>query len=322
MILTGMGSYPRVGDTAELQRLRRGIHRFDRGEIDREDLNAIADDVTAEVIREQAQAGLDWVTDGCIRWEDMVSHVANKLPNIHRGGLLRYFDSNTYVRQPVVTGPVGWERPVVAAEAAFAVAESPKPVKAVVTGPYTVAKYCDDQHYGALEPLVMDLAAALNNELKAITATGVSCVQIDEPGILQEPGDWALFERAISRLMDGMRGTTAIATYFGDAVPLVSQLLSLPFNIAYFDASYAPLVVDALRGKVGGKHIGISVVDARNTKLESLEDVRGNIEMAQDVVGIHNLHITPSAGLEFLPRKRAYEKLERMVAGAGVTSNR
>ena len=60
-----------------------------------------------------------------------------------------------------------------------------------------MAKYCDDQHYGALKPLVMDLAAALNNELKAIAATGVSCIQIDEPSILQEPGDWALFERAI-----------------------------------------------------------------------------------------------------------------------------
>ena len=81
-------------------------------------------------------------------------------------------------------------------------------------------------------------------------------------------------------------------------------------------------MVDALRGNVDGKHIGISVVDARNTKLESLEDVRGNIEMAQDIVGSDTLHITPSAGLEFLPRKRAYEKLERMVAGAGVTSNK
>ncbi len=321
MILTGLGSFPRVGDTTELQVLRRAIHRLDRNEIERDDLLVVADDVTGQAIQEQVRAGLDWVTDGCIRWEDMVSHVANKLPNVHRGGLLRYFDSNTYVRQPVVTGAIGWEQPVVAAEAAFAVAESPKPVKAVVTGPYTVAKYCNDQHYGSLEPLVMDLAAALNSEIKAIMATGVSCVQIDEPSILQEPGDWALFARATARLMDGVPGTTALATYFGDAVPLVAHLLSLPFHIVYFDCSYAPLVLDTLRGTdLGGTHIGISVVDARNTKLESLEDVRGNIEMAQDIVPSHSLHITPSAGLEFLPRKRAIEKLERMVAGATVAA--
>ncbi len=320
MILTGMGSYPRIGDTTELQRFRRAIHRFDRNEIDRDDLMAVADDVTAEIIREQVQAGLDWVTDGHIRWEDMVTHVANKLPNVHRGGLLRYFDSNTYVRQPVVTGQVGWEQPVAAAETAFAVAESPKPVKAVVTGPYTVAKYCDDQHYGGdLEPLVMDLAAALNNEIKAIVATGPTCVQIDEPSILQEPGDWALFAKAMARLMDGVPGTTAIATYFGDAVPLVSRLLDLPFHLVYFDCAYAPLVVDKLKGAdLNGKHIGISVVDARNTKLESRDDVRGNIAMAQDLVPMHSLHITPSCGLEFLPRTRAYEKLTRMAAGAGV----
>lgn len=321
MILTGMGSYPRVGDTTEQQRFRRAIHRLDRGEIDRDDLIAVADDVTAEIIQEQVKAGLDWVTDGCIRWEDMVSHIANKLPNVHRGGLLRYFDSNTYVRQPVVTGAIGWEQPVVAAESAFAVGESPKPVKAVVTGPYTVAQFCDDQHYHNTDALVMDLAAALNNEIKAIMATGVSCVQVDEPAILQEPGDWALFARATARLMDGVPGTTALATYFGDAVPLVGQLLDLPFNIVSFDCSYAPLVLDALRQTgLNGKHIGVSVVDARNTKLESLDDVRGNIEMAQDIVPLHELHITPSAGLEFLPRRRAYEKLHRMVEGAAIAA--
>lgn len=318
MILTGMGSFPRTGDTAEQQVLRRAIHRLDRGEIDRDDLMAVADDVTALVIREQVEVGLDWVTDGCIRWEDMVSHVANKLPNVHRGGLLRHFDTNTYVRQPVITGPVGWERPVTAAEAAFAVGESQKPVKAVVTGPYTVAKFADNQHYGDFESMVMDFARALNQEVKAIVATGPTCVQIDEPSILQSPEDWPLFERAIAALMDGVPGTTAIATYFGDAVPLAGRLLDLPFNIVYFDCSYAPGVLDVLRQGTNGKHIGISVVDARNTKLESLDDVRGNVEMARDVVPVTQLHITPSAGLEFLPRTRAVEKLRRMVEGAAV----
>ena len=320
MILTGIGSYPRIGDTTEQQILRRAIHRLDRGEIDRDDLMAVADDVTAVAIREQTEAGLDWVTDGCIRWEDMVSHVANKLPNVHRGGLLRHFDTNTYVRQPVVTGPIGWEKPVTAAEVAFAVGESQKPVKAVVTGPYTVARFTEDQHYNDFEALVMDLARALNQEVKAIVATGPTCVQIDEPSILQHPEDWALFERAIGVLMDGVPGTTAIATYFGDAVPLTERLLSLPFNIAYFDCSYAPGVLDVLRQGTNGKHIGVSVVDARNTKLESLDDVRGNIEMALDVVPVTELHITPSAGLEFLPRRRAFEKLRRISEGASVAA--
>ncbi len=320
MLITGIGSYPRVGDTTELQSLRRAIHRLDRGDIDRDDLNAVADDVTAQVIREQVQVGLDWVTDGCIRWEDMVSHVANKLPNVHRGGLLRHFDTNTYVRQPVVTGPISWEQPVTAAEAAFAVAESPKPVKSIVTGPYTVAKFCDNQHYTSFDDLVMDLARALNQEVKAIVAAGPTCVQIDEPSILQSPEDWPLFVRAIEALMDGVPGTTAIATYFGDAVPLAERLLTLPFNIVYFDCSYAPGVLDVLRQGTHGKHIGISAVDARNTKLESLEDVQGNVQMALDIVPISNLHLTPSSGLEFLPRQRAYEKLELLVQGAAVAA--
>jgi len=97
---TVVGSYPRVSDSPEGQRLRRAIARWERQEISREGLRAVQVDVLREVVREQAAAGLDLVTDGQVTWYDPLSHFAAKLDGFEVGALERYFDTNTYYRQP------------------------------------------------------------------------------------------------------------------------------------------------------------------------------------------------------------------------------
>ena len=104
LYLSSTGSYPRIGDTPELQLLRRTIAALDRGDRSTADLLDVQNDVTRFVIAEQVKAGLDLVTDGLIRWYDPISHLAGKLDNIQIKGLVRFFDTNTYFRQPVFTG--------------------------------------------------------------------------------------------------------------------------------------------------------------------------------------------------------------------------
>ena len=60
----------------------------------------------AEVIKEQEDAGLDLVTDGQVYWYDVVAHPASRLDGTETRGIVRFFDTNTYVRQPEVTGPI------------------------------------------------------------------------------------------------------------------------------------------------------------------------------------------------------------------------
>ena len=112
MILTAVGTYPKTTEGPEGQRLRRAIARSDRGDITPEDLARVEDDVTREVIEQQAAAGLDMVTDGMIRWDDGQTYIARNLEGFEATGLLRYFDTNTYYRQPVATGPIGWKGPI------------------------------------------------------------------------------------------------------------------------------------------------------------------------------------------------------------------
>jgi len=122
VILASTGSYPRIGDTAELQILRRTIAAADRGEKTAADLADAQDFMTRRAIEEQAGAGLDVVTDGLIRWYDPISHLAGKLSGVKINGLLRFFGETT----PLI--PEAWRRPLRRRLRAFALGTlSPRP---------------------------------------------------------------------------------------------------------------------------------------------------------------------------------------------------
>ena len=55
-----------------------------------------------EIIHEQEEAGLDFVTDGQVSWADPVSHLLAPLDGVRTDGLLRFLDTNFYFRQPVI----------------------------------------------------------------------------------------------------------------------------------------------------------------------------------------------------------------------------
>src|SRR4030042_65518 len=164
MLTTVVGNYPKIPDRPRAPKLRSAIARLERGEIGADELRRVEDEVTVEVIQEQAQAGLDIITDGQIRWEDDQTYFARRMDGFSINGLIRYFDTNNYYRQPVVEGPVRWREPVVASDYEFAAVQSPVPVKAAVTGPYTLAAPPANHHHGRPRDLVLALATELRDE--------------------------------------------------------------------------------------------------------------------------------------------------------------
>ena len=61
--------------------------------------------------------------------------------------------------------------------------------------------------------------------------------------------------------------------------------------------------------------LGLGVVDARNTRLESVEELVEAVRWAKGRVPLDRVYVNPSCGLEYLPRDRAYQKLVRLVEG-------
>jgi len=179
MIATVVSSYPKIPNRPRPARLRNAINRFDRGAITEEDIRRIEDEVTEEALQEQAEAGLDLVTDGQIRWEDEQTYLARQLRGISLNGLIRWFDTNMYYRQPVIESAIAWQKPITVDDYRFAAEHSEKPVKPVLTGPYTLARLSVDQHYGSVGALAKAFAGALNQEAKALQEAGAMMVVLE-----------------------------------------------------------------------------------------------------------------------------------------------
>jgi 5-methyltetrahydropteroyltriglutamate--homocysteine methyltransferase len=312
---TVVGSYPKIPDPPAPGRWRTSVEKHQRGEISASDLRHVEDEVTVEVLSEQVQAGIDILTDGQIRWEDPQTYFTRGLHGFAINGLQRYFDTNVYYRQPVATGEVVWERPISVADYEFARSHSSRPVKPVVTGPLTLAVLSKDEFYGNLDQFVMALASALNKELRALAAAGAPLIQVDEPGLLSRRDRFPLFRRAMDVLWDGVETRRSLYLYFGHLDSLYPAILDVPVDLLGLDFAAGPRNWEVLRRAQFTKDLGLGILDARNTRMETPEEVASACRRASEIVSPDSLYVGPSAGLEFLPRRVAREKLQVLAAG-------
>jgi 5-methyltetrahydropteroyltriglutamate--homocysteine methyltransferase len=335
--LSSTGSYPRIGDTVELQLLRRTISALDRGERTTADILDAENEMTRRAIADQVKAGLDVITDGQIRWYDPISHLAGKLENVKIRGLLRFFDTNTYFRQPVLTGKPTRRGPLLVNEYSFAcnaLGHLPTPVdkagklsiKPVLTGPCTLAKFSLAEHpengapesFASLETRAMAYADALAIEIGALAQTGAELIQVDEPAAVKFPEDWAIFEQSLAPLIQardkaaraGRKVELAVYVYFHDCTPLYEKLVGLPVDILGLDFTYDTKLADLIASAGSPKPLGLGLVDARNTRLEDPDVIAWQIERLMPKIEGGRAYLGPSAGLEYLPRDRAFAKLE------------
>jgi 5-methyltetrahydropteroyltriglutamate--homocysteine methyltransferase len=311
-VLQNHSSYPRVGDKPGQQRLRRALAARERAEIDIAELTAIEKATVDEIVHEQEQAGVDVVTDGQIRWYDPISHVMGKLDGVRINGLLRYFDTNFYFRQPVVRAGVQHSTAIAGEEFRQTSLAAHVPVKPVLPGPYTVARLSviESDVYANTTALARALSEALAAEVAALAGAGARLIQIEEPAILAHPEDIRLLRQLLEPLwMARGAAQLILATYFGDAEPLYAQLNSLPADILALDFTYSPRLPQTIAAVGASKALALGIVDGRNTRLESADDVARQVEALLQHYTLDVVHLLPSCGLEYLPRARARAKL-------------
>jgi len=333
LILSSTGAYPRIGDSSELQLLRRTAALAERGERTAADLADAENEMTRKAMEEQVRAGVELITDGQIRWYDPISHLAGKLAGVEINGLLRFFDTNFYFRQPVLIARPQRLQPMIVDEyrfAANALGQLPLAsekagklaVKPVLTGPYTLAKFslvgAGGDGMSSLAAHAEAYAEALSEELRALAEAGATFLQLDEPAILKYPGDWDIFAAALAKLVtarervvkSGGRLAIALYVYFRDPGPLYERLAALPVDVLGLDFTYSPNLVDVVASAGSPIPLGLGLVDGRNTRLEDPSAVARTMEKMLPKIAGEMAYLGPSCGLEYLPRDRAYAKLE------------
>ena len=320
---TVIGSYPKV-IASGADNLPGTLDKWQRQMVDDRGLEQELQRVTQRVIREQEQAGLDLVTDGQIRWEDLPHPVARSAPGIQRGALRRFFDNNVYYRRLELNGGVTWQKSALAEDFRLAAQWAKKPLKVALPGPLTLVNATEVKPGQTPEKLLELYEGLLRQEVQALAEAGVKEIQLDEPAF--GPGEPLVDQAvaAVNRIFHGVKARRWVAYYFQDVTALLPALAKLQVEVLglalvspqekvedFLQKAAARLKEVGWRGEVA-----LGLVDARNTRLENREDLKRQIALFAGAIPVSRLWLSPNCGLEFLPHDRALKKLSTLQEAA------
>lgn len=310
---TVVGNYPKVSSDKNAANLRNALNLKDQGKITAEKLEEIYQGTIKRVIQEQEDAGVDIVTDGQIRWDDLVTPVAKNINGVEIGGLIRFFDNNVYYRRPIIKSKVSFMNYSTVDQFKFAQTHAKKPVKAVLPGPFTLAKLSLDQHYKNIDKLTLDLAEILNQEAKELEKAGAKYIQLDEPSLCYNPDKTDLVVKAVAKTFNGVNVKKILFLYFGSIKRVLPGILDAPIDVIGVDVVSKPENLDVILNNDFRPELILGVMDARNTKIESEEELFDLFDKVTNKIRPEKIYISPSCGLEFLPHEAAVRKLHKMV---------
>jgi 5-methyltetrahydropteroyltriglutamate--homocysteine methyltransferase len=286
-------------------------------------LEQAQDDATVVAIRDMERAGIDIITDGEIRRESYSNRFATALEGMdldHPGTALDRTGHPNPV--PRVVGPIRRTRPVEVRDVRFLRANTDRLIKATLPGPFTMSQQAQDDYYDDEEALAMALAVAVNEEVRDLFAAGADVVQLDEPYLQARSEKAQKFAiKAINRALEGITGATALHTCFGYAHIVHSRPNGYPFLEELADVDVDMISMESAQQKVdlsvlkslSKKRLIVGVIDlADDSPVEDLETMVGRIRNALRFVSPDRLILAPDCGMKYLPRPKAFAKLQAL----------
>ncbi|HYL61334.1 MAG TPA: methionine synthase [Candidatus Methylomirabilis sp.] len=315
---TVVGSYSMPG---WLERLK--TEYFAR-RISRQDLEEIHDTAVKAAIKDQEIAGIDIITDGELRRDNMIDYFVERLPGVQFDRSSKKFYYDFYDSEVVGKLPAGSLG--LTSDFLFLRAYTNHETKICITGPHSLAKRIRNKHYASEADFALDLARVMNAEFKELAKAEARRIQIDEPYLsgFPEDLDWAI--DAWNALVADVNAKIAVHICYGNR-----------YGKPSWEGSYRYLFPAIQRAKVhqltlefarrGGDDLdlfrefpmpfdlGVGVIDVKTQAVETAETVAERIRKALAILPKERLFILPDCGCLHLPRNVAFAKLSAMVEG-------
>ena len=330
LVTTVVGSYPQPDwliDRERLgERLPPRVRARELWRVPEPFLEEAQDDATRLAVQDMEGAGVDVITDGEMRRESYSNRFATALDGVDLDNPGVALDRTGHENPvPRVVGPIRRTRPVEVRDVELLRSLTGRRIKITVPGPFTMTQQAQNDHYEDDRSLALAYAEAVNEELRDLKDAGADVVQIDEPYLQARPEparEYAV--EAIDRALEGIEGDTVLHTCFGYAHIVKDRLTGYPFLGELNDCAATHLCLEAAQPDldpevlrdVPDKTIVLGVLDLGSEEVETPAAIAGRIRKALAVVGPERLVVAPDCGMKYLPRGRAFAKLEAMVAGA------
>jgi 5-methyltetrahydropteroyltriglutamate--homocysteine methyltransferase len=328
-----VGSYPQPAWLVNREMLSKFVPRIrmqDIWRIPEPFLEQAQDDATVIAISEMERAGIDIITDGEIRRESYSNRFATALDGIdldNPGHVQARSGALTPV--PRVVGKLRRSRPVEVRDMEFLRRNTKQTAKMTLPGPFTMGQQACDEFYRDEEELVMDFAAAVNQEARDLQEAGADVIQLDEPWVRNNPEAAKRYAvKAINRALEGITVPTVVHLCFGYAavVPGASKPSGYAFLPELADSIAQQISIESAQPKIDlgvlrelkGKTIMLGVLDLADPAVETGERVAERIRAGLPYVAPEKLIPAPDCGMKYLARDVAFGKLKALAEGAAI----
>lgn len=306
------GILPRPKELVEKTR------EYERKRMNEEELEQAFKEATVKVIEAQISAGLSYVADGMLKWQDFLRPFAKNLDGVKIGSLARWFNNNTFYRRPIVLGEIQRKKDIVLEMANIECLPKNVPWKAILPAPYTLTRLSENNFYKSEKEMLFKYAEILREEIRSLTKMGFKYVQLSDPALVYNPFKDSVSKDTIAEVKTSLetvvKGVTAkvcLQTFFGDFTQILPEALDFPVDDLGIDLYETN--VKKLKGYKFDKGVALGLVDARSSLVEDEKELTVVAkELVESVYPskIFDVFICPNCDLEFLPWERAEEKIK------------
>ena len=318
---TTVGSFPRPSWLAATER-SRVVFRLEGGS-----LKEAQDDATALNMHSQEKIGLDLLTDGEQRRTGFIDHILAAFDGVdlEETAMKQVYRRREQPRLvPRIVGRVTRRGAAIVDDFHFARAQTNRPIKMAVPGPMTVIDSTLDEAYADEATLAMDIAAALNEELRDLQAAGCDVLQIDEPAMTRyHEKVFAYGADALDRCLEGIHTPTIVHLCYGypgglsqqhqyEYPELLAELMKTQiggFAVEFARSQYDPAVLNICKGRL----IMFGCVDPSDTPLPAVASVVERVRGALKYIEPQHLLLAPDCGLMTISRELANAKARLLV---------
>lgn len=306
------GMLPRPKDLIEVTRA------YERGKVDAKELEKAFEDATLKAIDAQLSNGFSYITDGMLKWQDMLRPFTEALGGVKIDGLARWFNNNTFYRKPIIVGDIQLKKGIV--EEITYIKHLPKsfPWKAILPAPYTFVQLSENQYYPNKTEFMFKYAEILKQEIENLAKLGFEYVQLSDPALVYEPtapsmprDELNLVNEALKVVVKGTQIKTCLQTFFGDFSKILPEALDFPVNHLGIDLYETNL--EELKKYRFEKGVALGLVDSRNSLIENENElVVVAKEILEPIFGsqMKEVFVCANCDLEFLPWEKAEEKIK------------
>ena len=295
------------GIYARSEELVQATRDLDRGRTTEEAVEEQREADLRSFLDAQREAGLDYLSDGLLNWQDIFRPFDEATLGLEPGPLTRFLNTNTFYRAPAVTGeapklvePMG--------EPYFRIGDLPRNRwVATLPSPHALA-------ISAAGDLTPQAAAegVLGPQIRWLAGNGCAMVVLQETALFGARIDIYPLHDAIHALESPL--PLALQLPFGDSGDVLGELIEI--EVEAIGVDFYATDLEALP-RPFPKTLLAGVTDARNSLLEEPEQLaKFGRELLEELEG--ELHLVPNGDLQFVPEKIARQKVLRLGEAARV----